>query len=151
MCRNVMHILSVFLLCACAMSQQPQFTSDIQTLTELESTWNNAHLKSDSATLDSLWADDLEVVVPKMKPMTKAQSLAFAQSGRMHFQKYETSDVKVRLYGDAAVVTGHLERLRTINDKQVADDWQFVKVYARQNGHWRVVLFQASEAAQPNP
>jgi ketosteroid isomerase-like protein len=81
--------------------------------------------------------------------MSKAQSLAFAQSGRMHFQRYESSDIKVRVFGDAAVVTGRLQRVRTINDKQVDDDWRFVKVYARQAGQWRVVLFQASEAAQP--
>lgn len=132
-----------------ALLQQAQPISDTQALTQLETTWNDAHLKTDTATLDSLWADDLEVVVPKMKPMSKAQSLAFAQSGRMHFQRYDTSDIKIRVYGDAAVVTGRLQRVRTIDAKQVADDWRFVKVYARQGGRWRVVLFQASEAAQP--
>jgi len=144
-----MQLLSAVLVCLLSLSPQAQTASDIQTLTELESTWNVAHLKGDAATLDSLWADDLEVVVPQMKPMAKPQLLAFAKSGRMQFQKYDTSDVKVRVYGEAAVVTGRLQRLRTINDKQVADDWQFVKVYARLNGHWRVVLFQASDAAQP--
>lgn len=128
---------------------QAQQTPDTQALTQLEATWNNAQLKGDSATLASLWADDMEVVVPKMQPMTKAQSLAFAKSGRMHFQRYETSDIKVRVYGDAAVVTGRLQRTRTINEKQVDDDWRFVKVYVRQAGIWRVVLFQASDSAQP--
>ena len=126
-----------------------QLPPDTQALTQLEATWNNAHLKGDSATLDSLWADDMEVVVPKMQPMTKPQSLAFAKSGRMHFQRYETSDIKVRVYSDVALVTGRLRRTRTINDKQVDDDWRFVKVYVRQAGNWRVVLFQASDSAQP--
>lgn len=144
-----MHLFSMFLLCMCTWSQQAQPLSDTQVLTQLEATWNDAHLKGDAATLDTLWADDLEVVVPKMKPMSKAQSLAFAQSGRMHFQRYETSDIQVRVYGDAAVVTGRLQRARTIDEKQVADDWRFVKVYARRDGRWHVVLFQASEAAQP--
>ena len=123
--------------------------SDTQTLAQLETTWNNAHLKGDTATLDGLWADDLEVIVPRMQPMSKAQSLAFAESGRMHFQRYETSEIRVRVYGDAAVVSGRLQRTRTINDRRLDDDWRFVKVYARQAGNWRVVLFQASEAAEP--
>jgi len=38
------------------------------------------------------------------------------------------------MHGGAAVVTGRLQRVRTINDKQVDDDWRFVKVYARQDG-----------------
>jgi len=53
------------------------------------------------------------------------------------------------MHGGAAVVSGRLQRVRTVNDKQVDDDWRFVKVYAQQDGRWRVVLFQAFEAAQP--
>ena len=142
------HFASV-LFSASLLLAQAQPTSDTQALTQLEATWNNAHLKGDTATLDSLWADDMEVVVPKMQPLTKAQSLAFAKSGRMHFQRYETSDIQVRVYGDAAVITGRLQRTRSINGNQVDDDWRFVKVYVRQAGNWRVVLFQASDSAQP--
>ena len=145
-----MHVFAVLLLIwlGCLWPQGPT-PSDTTTLTQLETTWNNAHLKGDTATLDGLWADDLEVVVPRMQPMSKAQSLAFAKSGRMHFQRYETSNIQVRVYGDAAVVTGRLQRTRTINDRQLDDDWRFVKVYARQAGNWRVVLFQVAEAAAP--
>jgi ketosteroid isomerase-like protein len=67
----------------------------------------------------------------------------------MKFQRYETSDLKVRVYGDAAVVTGKLERTRTINGQQQNDHWRFTKMYIRQGGQWRVVAFHASEAAQP--
>ena len=114
----------------------------------METVWNQAHLSGDSVALASLWSDDLEVAVPKMPVMAKADVLAFAKSGRMRFQRYETSDLKIRVYGEAAVVTGRLQRTRTINGKQIDDDWRFTKVYARQNGQWRVVAFHASEAAQ---
>jgi hypothetical protein len=50
--------------------------------------------------LDGLWATDLEVDVPGMAPMTKAEALAFARTGRMRFERYETSQIKVRTYGD---------------------------------------------------
>jgi hypothetical protein len=56
--------------------------------------------------------------------------LAFAKSGRMQFQKYETSDLKVRVYGETAVVTGRLQRARMLNDQPVTEDWGFIKVYA---------------------
>jgi ketosteroid isomerase-like protein len=141
-------LIGIVFLASGVLWAQTSSPSDVEVLTQLEKTWNDAHLRGDVATLDMLWADDLEVVVPRMAPMSKGQSLAFAKSGRMHFQQYETSDIKLRVYGDAAVVTGRLQRTRTINDKQMNDDWRFVKVYARQAGSWRVVLFQASEAPQ---
>ena len=116
----------------------------------LETVWNAAHRTGDADALDRLWASDLEVDVPGMAPMTKAEALAFARTGRMRFERYETSQVKVRTYGDTAVVTGRLQRARTVDNRQRADDWRFTKVYTRQAGTWRVVSFHASESP-PSP
>jgi hypothetical protein len=45
-----------------------------------------------------------------MPVMSKTEALGFARSGKMKFQKYQTSDLNVRVYGDAAVVSGRLQR-----------------------------------------
>ena len=63
--------------------------------------------------LEKLWADDMEVAVPKMPVLTKADALKFARSGRMKFLTYRTSDIRVRVYDNAAVVTGRLQRTRS--------------------------------------
>lgn len=110
-------------------------------LIHLEALWNAAHKTADAAALDRLWADDLEVDVPGMAPMTKVEALGFARTGRMRFDRYDTSQIKVRSYGDTAVVTGRLNG---------ADDWRFTKVYTRQACTWRVVSFHASESP-PSP
>ena len=120
---------------------------DVRQLEQLEETWNHAHESGDADTLDRLWAPDLEVDVPRMSVMTKADVLGFARSGHMKFSRYTTSDVHIRLYGDAAVVTGRLQRTRTMNGKEISDDWRFTKVYVKQEQQWRVVSFHASEAA----
>jgi len=117
---------------------------DSTDLVSLETVWNRAHLNGDADVLDALWAPELVVTVPAMAPMTKAESLSFARSGVMRFQRYETSGVVVRVYGDAAVVTGRLERSRDLRGTVVADDWRFTKVYVRREGAWKVVAFHAS-------
>src|SRR2546430_8808765 len=48
-----------------------------------------------------------------------------SRSGRMKFLHYATSDVHVRVYGNAAVVTGRLQRTRTLNGNEISDDWRF--------------------------
>ncbi len=132
------------------LQSQPQpDTPEVKELMRLESVWNEGHEKGDVSALEKLWADDLEVTVPKMPVMSKSDVLGFARSGRMKFQRYQTSDLKVRVYGDAAVVSGRLQRTRTLNDKTVNDDWRFTKLYIRREGRWQVVAFHASEAAQP--
>jgi ketosteroid isomerase-like protein len=130
-------------------SQEQHDTPDARELVRLESVWNEAHEKGDATVLEKLWADDLVVTVPRMPVMSKSEVLGFARSGRMKFQRYQTSDLKVRVYGDAAVVSGRLQRTRTLGDKTVNDDWRFTKFYVRREGRWQVVAFHASEAAQP--
>jgi uncharacterized protein (TIGR02246 family) len=123
---------------------------DVRELRQLETVWNTAHVDRNGAALAALWADDLEVVVPKMRVMSKSDALAFANSNRMKFDRYETSEIRVRLYGDSAVVTGRLQRTRTIDGRTMADDWRFTKTYVKQSGRWRVVSFHASDAP-PTP
>jgi ketosteroid isomerase-like protein len=115
----------------------------------LEQVWNEAHLKSDAAALDALWADDLTVIVPAMAPMSKADALSFAKSGRMKFSRYETTDLTVRNFGDFAIVSGNLFRSRTLGGTLREDRWQFMKVYARRSGKWMVAGFTATEAPGP--
>jgi ketosteroid isomerase-like protein len=116
---------------------------------QLETAWNAAHLASDAEALDRLWADDLEVAVPGMAPMSKGESLAFVRTGRMRFDRYETSQIKVRQYADSAVVTGRLQRTRTVEGRQREDEWRFTKVYVRTAAGWRVVSFHASDSPPP--
>jgi ketosteroid isomerase-like protein len=123
-------------------------SADTAALTRLEETWNQAHLRGDAQALEELWAEDLVAVVPRMRVFTRADALAMVRSGRMHFGRYETSDLRVRTYGDAGVVTGRLRRSRTLGAKVVDDDWQFTKMYVRRDGRWKVVAFSASEAPE---
>ena len=138
-------VVAIFVLVAAA--PRPQSAPDnaaVAALTALEQTWNDAQLKLDAAALEQVFADDITVAVPGMPEMSKTQALGFLKSGRLKFDRYETSGVHVRTYGDAAVVTGHLARSRTVNGQAVADDWLFTKTYIRQGGSWRVVAFHAS-------
>ncbi len=113
-------------------------------LSRLEGVWNEAHLRGDADALERLWADDLVVMVPEMRVMTKPGLIAFVRSGRMKFDRYETSDIRVTVYEDAAVVSGRMQRTRTVNGQTVSDDWRFTKMYVRRAGRWQVVAFHAS-------
>ena len=88
------------------------------------------------------------VVVPGMRPLSKADSRAVMATGRMTFERYESSDLAVRTYNGTAVVTGRIERTRAMADGvKREDDWRFTKVYLRRDGTWRVISFHASNVA----
>lgn len=123
---------------------QPATPPDTQELTRLERVWNEAHVNGDVAALDALCDEDLIVTVPEMAPMTKADILGFWRSGRARITRYDTSDARVQVYGDAAVVTGRLHRIRDFNGTVVEDRWRFTKTYVRRGQRWLVVSYHAS-------
>jgi ketosteroid isomerase-like protein len=147
----VLLLLTSLIPIATAAQNPDQSSKDrnVRQLEKLETVWNEAQMRGDTRALNVLWADDMEIAVPRMPIMTKAEALSFAQSGRMKFLRYETSDIRVRVYGNAAVVTGRLQRTREMNGKEISDDWRFTKTYVHQSHQWRVVAFHASEAVQP--
>ena len=125
-------------------ARETRESRDVKELTRLETVWNEAHLRGDAAALDRLWADDLFVTVPDMPVMNKQGSLAIWRTGRMKFDIYKTSDIRIRVYGDAALVTGQLERIRDSSSQKFEDDWRFTKVYVRRAGRWQVVAWHGS-------
>jgi len=84
------------------------------------------------------------VQMSEMRVLNKADSIGIVKSGRVKFQRYETSGLRIQVYGDAAVVTGLLERTRNAGGQVAEDKYRFTKVYVRKAGKWLVVAWHAS-------
>ncbi|HEU4389840.1 MAG TPA: nuclear transport factor 2 family protein [Blastocatellia bacterium] len=141
-------ILSVVVTAVQSPSVSSAIFDDSGEIARLEDAWNQAHVRGDADALDRLWADELVVTVAGMPLMNKADSIAIWRSGKMKFQKYETSDVRINVFDNAAVVTGRVQRSRLINGRIAEDDWRFTKMYIRRAGRWQVVAWHASAFAQ---
>ena len=61
---------------------------------------------SDADALDGFLADDWIVVDPDGGVIDKARFLEVIKSGALSHESMESTDLRVRLYGDTAVVTG---------------------------------------------
>jgi len=115
-------------------------------IARLESLWNDAQVRGDADLLERVSADDLVVTVPAMRPFTKVEAFAVLRTGHMKITRYDTSDVRIRTDGDAAVVTGRMQRSRVFGERTIDEDWRFTKVYVREARGWKVVSFHASPA-----
>ena len=119
--------------------------NDVRTALErLETEWNAAHVRGDAAPLDRIFSDDLVIIVPAMRVLSKADAVGMFTSGRMKFDKYDTSETTFRILGDTAIVNGRFKRSRVINGATTDDDWRFTKVYVRRADRWQVISFHAS-------
>jgi cytochrome c556 len=91
-------VISVALAIPNTSSARTNHDADVHELERLETVWNEAHERGDADALEKLWADDMEVAVPKMPVLTKADAVKFARSGRMKFLSHRISDIRVRVY-----------------------------------------------------
>ena len=122
-------------------------TADVREITRLEQIWNDAYVRADADALEQLCADDLVVTLTDMVVLNKQSSIGILRFGKVKFQRYETSDLGIHVYDNAAVVTGRLQRTRSVQGREVNDEWRFTKVYIRRGGKWLVVAWHASTAA----
>ena len=111
---------------------------------KLEEERNRAILKGDFAAIDRMTSEDYTFVTLRGEMRTKAEIVNGFKSGSFQYQSREISDLNVRVYGDAAVVTGRSIQKGTENGKDYSGDYWFTRVYARQKGRWITVALQTT-------
>jgi len=80
--------------------------------------------------------------------MGKADTMSAIKSGDIKITSNELSDLKVRVYGDTAVVTGKTDVKGTSGGKDISGPTLFTRVYVKKDGRWQSVAFQQT-AAKP--
>jgi len=93
-------------------------------------------------------SDDYTFITLRGEMRTKPEILKGFASGSFHYESREIFDLKVRVYGDTAVVTGWSVRKGTENGKDYSGDYWFTRVYVRQKGRWLTVALQTNVIQQ---
>jgi len=88
-----------------------------QTLQAIERTWLNAEKNHDAATFDKLVADDWIAITPDGKRQTKAERAAEIKTADI--SSATLGDMKVRVFGETAVVTGTDDEIALKDGKKV--------------------------------
>jgi len=117
---------------------------------QLEETWRDAILKSNTTVMDGLLADDYMAITASGMLQTKEQALASLRAGRIHFTTLDISDRKVRFYGATALVTSLAEVQGTTTDGEVSGSYRYTRVYVKDlQGAWKIVSFEVSKIREP--
>jgi ketosteroid isomerase-like protein len=116
-------------------------------LLKLENDWNTATEKKDLAFLDRLYATECLITTAEGLTLTKAQDIANVKSSSTA-SPFALSDMKVRVYGETAVVTGVNTVHWTVNGKEWVGPIRFTDVFVKRDGRWQVVASHSSQVAK---
>jgi uncharacterized protein (TIGR02246 family) len=124
--------------------------SSEQQIMLLENEGREATLKNDIEANDRLLADNWVNINVDGSITTKAKLIELLKAGSFKIMSIDNDEVMVRVYGDAAVVTGRSTTKRAgQGDDTVTRQVRFTRVYAKQQGRWRVVSAHNTLIRQP--
>jgi ketosteroid isomerase-like protein len=111
-------------------------------LLKLENDFARAVTNNDADAVDGFLSDDWIIVDPDGSIIDKARFLGVIKSGALSHEMMESADLRVRLYGNSAVVTG----LTTTKGKFMGQDFtsceRATDIFVKQNDRWQCVFTQ---------
>jgi uncharacterized protein (TIGR02246 family) len=115
-----------------------------QELRALETARTEAIRAGDSATLEKLYADDFRGVTSGGQTVDKASILEVLKRAAGGLPA-EIEDLKVRIHGDTAVVTGLIRLSALSQEGRVAvNSFRYTHIYARRDGRWQMIAGQST-------
>jgi ketosteroid isomerase-like protein len=124
-------------------------SSEKDTLVQIEHDWGNALLKADVAAWSRYLGDDWVLTYSDGTLVTKPMALADLKEGALRIESFQLDDVKVRVYGDAAVVTGLITEKSKFRDKDTSGARRFTDVFVKRDGRWQAVASHESDVSVP--
>jgi ketosteroid isomerase-like protein len=104
-----------------------------------------AYQRNDATAIDSLVHDSYTLTDSKGVITTKADDLRDARTRAIEFTTFHNEDMKVRVYGNSAVVTGRTILKGNAKDGSAVDiEVQFTDTVVLLNGRWRIVAGHVS-------
>ena len=118
-----------------------------EAIQKLEFDWAAAVKSRDVATLDRSQAAEFVFTDPGGTLWTKARELETIKAGDLEIDTFEFSDLKVRLYGDTAVVTFRIIWTGRFRGADRSGPQRMTDVWVKRDGRWQCVASQATRIA----
>ena len=131
--------LIVCLLAASAVSLRAQDKSDAATIRAMELKWTESYKQHGIDILSSLLAEDFVITIEDGSIFSKAGYITHSADSSTHVQVAELSDLKVRMHGDTAIVTGAYHEKGETNGKRYEYHDRLTDVWMKVGGKWQVV------------
>lgn len=128
---------------------QAQESGDREELMRLEQAWLDSTLRHDVKIEEQIEARDLVSVAPHGGIRYKDQEKADTEAGAFKAKSWVLDDMRVKVFGDTAVVTGRpVVTDGWFYDQSISGQYRFTHTWVKRDGNWQVVASQATPVVQ---
>jgi ketosteroid isomerase-like protein len=130
--------LTLCLLVAAVMPLAAQ-ERDAANIRALELKWTESYKQHQIDILSSLLAEDFVITIEDGSVFSKAGYISHTADAAVHVEVAEMSDLKVRMHGETAVVTGAYHERGNSSGKRYEYHDRLTDVWMKTGGKWQVV------------
>ena len=123
-------------------------SEDEQALIKIQHEWAEARLKRDSSFPQRIEADDFTVVWFNGTTVSKEEDLKSYESTDTVFTDFKIDDLKVRFYGDMAIVVGQGSIKAHTKTQDLSGKYVWTDTFVKQRGAWTAVASQVTPVVQ---
>ena len=108
-------------------------------LLAMEKTWTDAIAKKDLAAVGLILADEYMIIDDEGLVRDKAATLTRLKSADNDISTAVVDELKVKLYGNVAVVTGRQTEKSVEKGKNTSGSYRYTDVWVKRGASWQVV------------
>lgn len=136
-------VLQVAIATAALAADKPK-----QQLLDLESQIATAVIRKDKEFIQRVFGDDFVYTGVRGEMKRKEDILTELTSGKLKFTELKFDNQQVRIYGEAAIVTGRATTKGQSPQGEIRGAFRYTRVYIQRDGRWQLVAFQGTPIRQ---
>lgn len=133
-----------FLPCFLLLITLTALADDAEELRRLDRELTVATWTGDAVWFEQNLADDYLLITPGGAIRTRRDVISELATPGLKMEPFEATEVQVRLYGDAAVVTGRMRQQFLLGRTHSTSDLRYTDVYVKKKNRWLLVSGHAS-------
>jgi ketosteroid isomerase-like protein len=114
-------------------------------LLKIEKDFSLAVVANDAEAVGRFLADEWIMIDPDGGIIDKARFLAVIKSGALTHEMMESDEVRVRIYGDTAIVTALTTTRGKYSGQAFTTQERATDVFVKQDGRWQCALSQLTK------
>ena len=122
-----------------------QETDEANAVLQTERDLANSYLRSDADAIAQGVMEDYTLTNSMGKITTRVDDIGEARKNDPKYEIFENYDMKVRLHGDTAVVTGKTHTKGISDGKPFDFQFQFTDTFVKDGGRWRLLAGHVSK------
>jgi ketosteroid isomerase-like protein len=149
---KTIHIAALAALLATPLLAQGQMKNSdkaVQEIVGFRNRYIEAEENKDVAYLDKIFSDDFFALNPQGQLLDKPHMLENMKRTDRVFKVLNPRETQVHFYGDVAILTEHVTVDGEDKGRHFGGEFRFVRIFAKQNGNWKVVMAQGAPIPQP--